>query len=116
MLNMQGNVAEATGDNIFLMANGELTTPPTSEGALPGITRAVVIELAKGLGIPCRQAVTTLYDVYNAEEAFLTGTAAEVIPMVTCDGRKIGDGRPGKITGQVIAAFRAITNSDGVRA
>jgi len=116
MLNMQGNVAEATGDNIFLVANGELTTPPTSEGALPGITRAVVIELAKEMGIPCRQCVTTLYDVYNAEEAFLTGTAAEVIPMVSCDGRRIGGGAPGKITEQVIRAFRAITGKDGVRA
>jgi branched-chain amino acid aminotransferase len=116
MLNMQGNVAEATGDNIFLVANGELTTPPTSEGALPGITRAVVMDLAKEMGIPCRQCVTTLYDVYNAEEAFLTGTAAEVIPMVSCDGRKIGSGKPGQMTGRIIAAFRAITASDGVRA
>jgi branched-chain amino acid aminotransferase len=115
MLNMAGNVAEATGDNIFLVANGELTTPPTSEGALPGITRQVVMELAKDLGISCRQCVTTLYDVYNSDEAFLTGTAAEVIPMVTCDGRNIGNGRPGRITGEIIAAFRAITGKDGVR-
>lgn len=115
MLNMQGNVAEATGDNIFLVTNGELTTPPTSEGALPGITRAVVMELARELGIPCRQCVTTLYDVYNADEAFLTGTAAEVIPMVSCDSRKIGDGQPGVITNRVIAAFREITGTDGVR-
>ncbi len=116
MLNMQGNVAEATGDNIFLVANGELSTPPTSEGALPGITRAVVMEIATELGIRCRQCVTTLYDVYNADEAFLTGTAAEVIPMVMCDGRAIGDGRPGEITGRIIAAFRSITATDGVRA
>jgi branched-chain amino acid aminotransferase len=115
MLNMQGNVAEATGDNIFLVTNGELTTPPTSEGALPGITREVVLNLAKEMGIPCRQCVTTLYDVYNADEAFLTGTAAEVIPMVTCDGRSIGAGKPGKITGDIIAAFRAVTGTDGVR-
>ena len=115
MLNMQGNVAEATGDNLFLVLDGELTTPPTSEGALPGITRAVVMALAKDMGISCRQCVTTLYDVYNADEAFLTGTAAEVIPMVTCDGRKIGDGKPGDITNRIIAAFRAITGSDGVR-
>lgn len=116
MLNMHGNVAEATGDNIFLVANGELTTPPTSEGALPGITRAAVMELAAGLGIPCRERVTTLYDVYNADEAFLTGTAAEVIPMVVCDGRAIGGGRPGPITNGVISAFRTITLTDGVRA
>ena len=73
------------------------------------------MELARELEIPCRQCVTTLYDVYNADEAFLTGTAAEVIPMVTCDSRKIGDGRPGEITNRVIAAFRAITGTDGVR-
>ena len=115
MLNMQGNVAEATGDNIFLVSNGELSTPPTSEGALPGITRAVVMNLAKEMGIPCRQSVTTLYDVYNADEAFLTGTAAEVIPMVTCDGRKIGDGRPGEITCAIIGEFRKLTLTDGVR-
>jgi branched-chain amino acid aminotransferase len=115
MLNMQGNVAEATGDNIFLVSGGEMTTPPTSEGALPGITRAVVMDLAKEMGIPCRQCVTTLYDVYNADEAFLTGTAAEVIPMVTCDGRAIGDGRAGKTTIAIISAFRSITDRDGVR-
>jgi len=114
MLNMQGNVAEATGDNIFLAANGELTTPPTSEGALPGITRAAVMDLAKELGIPCRQCVMTLYDVYNADEAFLTGTAAEVIPMVTCDGRIIGNGKPGEITNRIITAFHAITGTHGV--
>jgi branched-chain amino acid aminotransferase len=73
MLNMQGNVAEATGDNIFLVKNGELVTPPTSEGALPGITRQAVMDLAKDMGLPCRQACMTLYDVYTADEAFLTG-------------------------------------------
>ncbi len=96
MLNMQGNVAEATGDNIFLVKDGELTTPPTSEGALPGITRQAVMDLAKDLGISCRQSVITLYDVYNADEAFLTGTAAEVIPMITCDGRAIGGRQAGQ--------------------
>ena len=115
MLNMQGNVAEATGDNLFLVLNGELTTPPTSEGALPGITRQAVMDLAKDLGYTCRQSITTLYDVYNADEAFLTGTAAEVIPMITCDARAIGDGKPGKITERIIAAFRELTLTDGVR-
>jgi branched-chain amino acid aminotransferase len=116
MLNMQGNVAEATGDNIFLVKNGELVTPPTSEGALPGITRQAVMDLAKDMGLPCRQACMTLYDVYTADEAFLTGTAAEVIPMVTCDQRAIGDGRPGKLTQRIVTAFRALTTVDGVRA
>lgn len=115
MLNMQGNVAEATGDNIFLVKDGELTTPPTSEGALPGITRQAVMDLAKDLGLSCRQSITTLYDVYIADEAFLTGTAAEVIPMITCDRRTIGDGKPGKITERIIAAFRDLTLTDGVR-
>ena len=115
MLNMQGNVAEATGDNIFLVKDGELTTPPTSEGALPGITRQAVMDLAKDLGFSCRQSITTLYDVYNADEAFLTGTAAEVIPMITCDGRNIGDGKPGKITQRIISAFRELVLTDGVR-
>ncbi len=115
MLNMQGNVAEATGDNLFLVTNGELTTPPTSEGALPGITRQAVIDIAKDLGIVCRQSITTLYDVYNADETFLTGTAAEVIPMVTCDGRLIGDGTPGPITARIITEFRKLTLIDGVR-
>jgi branched-chain amino acid aminotransferase len=73
------------------------------------------MNLAKDMGIPCRQSVTTLYDVYNADEAFLTGTAAEVIPMVTCDGRKIGSGKPGEITCKIIAGFRKLTLTDGVR-
>src|SRR5579862_6246815 len=115
MLNMHGNVAEATGDNIFLVRDSELITPPTSEGALPGITRQVVMDLAKDMGLPCRQACITLYDVYNADEAFLTGTAAEVILMTTCDQRVIGDGRPGKLTQRIITAFRALTKVDGVR-
>ena len=114
MLNMNGNVAEATGDNLFLVKNGNLTTPPTSEGALPGITRGSVIDIAAALGIPFRESVTTLYDVYNSDEAFLTGTAAEVIPMVSCDGRAIGNGRPGPITARVIASFRSLTTTDGV--
>ncbi|HLK58861.1 MAG TPA: branched-chain-amino-acid transaminase [Chthonomonadaceae bacterium] len=115
MLNMQGNVAEATGDNIFLVKHGALSTPPTSEGALPGVTRAAVMDLAKEMGLHCRQSVMTLYDVYNADEAFLTGTAAEVIPMVRCDGRTIGQGKPGPITARIIQGFRKLTVHDGVK-
>lgn len=115
MLNMEGNVAEATGDNLFLVQNGELITPPTSQGALPGITRQVVMDIAKESGIPCRQSVVTLYDVYNADETFLTGTAAEVIAMVTCDGRPIGNGKPGRLTMRIIDAFREKTKTAGVR-
>lgn len=113
MLNMEGNVAEATGDNIFLVRGGELLTPPTSQGALPGITRAVVIECAKELGVPFRESLITLYDCYNADEAFLTGTAAEVIPVVRLDGRAIGDGKPGPTTNRLIEAFRGKTRTDG---
>ena len=115
MLNMEGRVAEATGDNIFIITNGNLFTPPTSEGALPGITRRAVIELAKVHNIPFSEGQMTLYDVYNADEAFLTGTAAEVIPMVTCDGRSIGNGKPGAITLRLITEFRKRTLLDGVR-
>ncbi|MEP6756803.1 MAG: branched-chain-amino-acid transaminase [Chthonomonadales bacterium] len=113
MLNMEGRVAEATGDNIFIVRNSALATPPTSEGALPGITRATVMESAAALGIPCTEATMTLYDIYNCDEAFLTGTAAEVIPMVRLDGRPIGDARPGPITLKLIAAFRADTAVNG---
>lgn len=113
MLNMEGRVAEATGDNIFLWRNGELLTPPTSEGALPGITRATVMECAKEMGLPFRECTITLYDCYIAEEAFLTGTAAEVIPIVRLDGREIGDGKPGPVTARLIDAFRARTRTDG---
>ncbi len=114
MLNMEGRVAEASGDNIFLVIRGELLTPPTSEGALPGITRATVIECAHKASIPVREATITLYDCYNCDEAFLTGTAAEVIPMVDLDGRAIGSGKPGPITNSLIADFRALTVTDGV--
>jgi branched-chain amino acid aminotransferase len=116
MLNIQGYVAEATGDNIFLVKDGGLITPPASQGALEGITRGAVMDLAEELGLCCRQSVMTLYDVYTADEAFLTGTAAEVIPMVLCDGRRIGSGRPGPLTARIIESFRAITDQDGVRA
>ncbi len=113
MLNMSGNVAEASGDNLFLVNGGGLITPPVSEGALPGITRATVIACAGELGIPVREAVVTLYDCYNADEAFLTGTAAEVIPMVRLDGRTIANAKPGPVTHKLIDAFRARTKTDG---
>lgn len=113
MLNMEGYVAEATGDNLFLVVNRGLITPPSSQGALPGITRATIMDCAAELGIPCREAVVTLYDCYSADEAFLTGTAAEVIPMVRLDGREIGTGKPGELTHTLIAAFRERTCTDG---
>lgn len=114
MLNLDGYVAEATGDNIFLVNKGALITPPTYVGILEGITRNTVMELAEELAVPCREEVFTLTTVYSAEEVFLTGTGAEVIPVVRVDDRTIGDGRPGPVTRQLIAAFSGLVNSQGV--
>jgi branched-chain amino acid aminotransferase len=114
MLTREGYVGEATGDNIFLVKNGELFTPPASLGILQGITRDTVIALAKLAGIAVHEPLITQYDVYNADELFLTGTAAEVIPAVQVDGRVIGDGKPGPITKKLIAAFREHTKIGGV--
>jgi len=106
MLNPQGLVAEATGDNIFIVTGGELITPPLAAGTLAGITRAVVMRLAREAGIELRQTNISRYDLYTADECFLTGTAAEVIPVTTIDGRTIGTGKPGPISRQLIQAFR----------
>lgn len=113
MLNAEGYVAEATGDNIFIVKEGVLLTPPTYVGILEGITRNAVMDLARKQGIPVEEKVFTLFDVYTADECFLTGTAAEVIPTVKVDGRLIADGKPGKITWELIAAFRELTKVDG---
>jgi branched-chain amino acid aminotransferase len=109
MLNVQGYLAEATGDNVFLIQDGVLRTPHPSCGILNGVTRRTVIALAKEEDIEVREEFLTLYDIYEAQEAFLTGTAAEVIPMVTVAGQAIGDGRPGPITKKLIARFREAT-------
>ena len=115
MLNSEGYVAECTGDNIFIVKNGILYTPPASEGALIGITRDAVIELGKNkLKIPVKEERLTIYNVYTADEAFLTGTAAEIIPVVCADSREIGDGKPGKITAKLIKEFKALTRLTGV--
>ncbi|MBI4549297.1 MAG: branched-chain-amino-acid transaminase [Candidatus Omnitrophica bacterium] len=115
MLNFQGYVAECTGDNIFAMRQGTLVTPPTYLGALKGITRGAIIELARKLKVPFEERILTRHDLFNAEEVFLTGTAAEVIPVVKIDGRKIGEGAPGKSTLKLMRAFHALTKTDGVR-
>jgi branched-chain amino acid aminotransferase len=114
MLNTQGYVAEATGDNVFVIHKGRLLTPPASCGILEGITREVAMELAREEGIPVEERLMTLYDLYNADEAFLTGTAAEMIPMVKLDDRAIGTGKPGPITEHLIRRFRARTQEEGV--
>ena len=116
MLTREGYVGEATGDNIFLVKNGQLLTPPATIGILQGITRDTVIALAEEAGISVFEPIMTQYDVYNADEAFLTGTAAEVIPAVEFDGRLIGDGKPGPMTRQLMAAFREHTRISGVPA
>jgi len=109
MLNHKGEVAEATGDNIFLVRSGVLQTPPLDAGILEGITRDAVIELARSASIEVREMPLTRHDVYIAEECFLTGSAAEVIPVVKIDNRSIGDGKPGPITRDLIARFRKLT-------
>lgn len=113
MLNNEGYVAEATGDNIFLWKNGLLLTPPSWVGILEGITRNTVIQLARGNGITVEERIFTRHDVYSADEVFLTGTAAEVIPVVEVDGRPIADGKVGVVTNRLIKLFREHTKEDG---
>ena len=113
MLNEQGFVSECTGDNIFIIKNGVISTPPIAAGALAGVTRAVVFDLAAEFGIPIREPMMTRYDIFTADECFLTGTAAEVIPAVKLDTRLIGDGKPGPITQRLIGRFRELTASTG---
>ena len=113
MLNEQGFVSECTGDNIFIIKNGVIFTPPIASGALAGVTRSVVFDLAAEFGIPIREPMMTRYDIFTADECFLTGTAAEVIPAVKLDTRLIGDGKPGPITQRLIGRFRELTASTG---
>ena len=108
MLNHKGEVAECTGDNVFVVRSGVLLTPPPDAGILEGITRNAVMELAREAGIDCREATLTRHDLYTADECFLTGTAAEVIPVVDIDGRTIGSGAPGPVTKQLTTAFHAL--------
>jgi branched-chain amino acid aminotransferase len=112
MLNHKGEVAECTGDNIFLVARGRLLTPPTDAGILEGITRDAVMELAREAGITVREIALTRHDVYVADECFLTGSAAEVIPVVKVDERVIGDGRPGPVTRDLATRFHALTRRE----
>lgn len=114
MLNVEGYVAEATGDNIFLVKGGKLITPPAHAGILEGITRETVMDLARESGIVVEETMITLHDVYTCDECFLTGTAAEVIPVVNVDGRIIGSGEPGETTKKLIEAFHALTKVVGV--
>jgi len=110
MYNHQGFVAECTGDNIFVIRDGVVQTPPTAAGLLEGITRDAVIELVNKRGIPFREMNLTRHDLYVADEAFLTGTAAEVIPVTKIDGRPVSAGQPGPITRQLIGDFKNLVN------
>ena len=105
LLNREGYVAECTGDNIFYIKNQVLFTPDTSHGALEGITRNTVLDAAADIGLDAKMKACTVYDLYTADECFLTGTAAELIPVVHIDGRKIGTGKPGDLTADLKRAF-----------
>ena len=109
MLNHKGEVAECTGDNIFIVKHGVLKTPPSDAGILEGITRNAVMDLARAGKIPVQEAALTRHDIFAADECFLTGTAAEVIPVIKCDGRPIGNGKPGPITRQLREKFQQLT-------
>lgn len=113
LLNSEGYVAECTGDNLFIVKDGQLLTPPLSAGALYGITRRVVLDLAVESGIKVGEPNLTRYDLFNADECFLTGTAAEAVPVVKIDGRTIGTGKPGKVTRALVEKFRALTKVSG---
>ncbi|MFQ5963274.1 MAG: branched-chain-amino-acid transaminase [Candidatus Scalinduaceae bacterium] len=111
MLNKDGYVAECTGDNIFIVKDNIVYTPPTYAGILIGITRNVVIDLAKKEGMAVKEEQLTRYDLYVADECFLTGTAAEIIPVVKIDGRNISSGRPGKVTLSLLKKYQELTNN-----
>jgi len=114
MLNSEGLVAECSGDNIFVMKKGVLYPPPIYMGALGGITRDVIMQLAQKLDVPMKEQPLTRYDLFVADEMFLTGTGAEVIPVVNVDGREIGDGKPGKKSRQLLDAFHHETQNTGM--
>jgi branched-chain amino acid aminotransferase len=113
MLNAEGFVAECSGDNLFIVKNGQLFTPPLSAGALYGITRGVVMELAEEEGLAVSEPNLTRYDLFNADECFLTGTGAEIVPVVKIDGRVIGTGKPGPITLKLVTEYHALTKNSG---
>lgn len=115
MLTHEGYVAECTGDNIFMVKDGRLITPPVEIGSLEGITRDAVIGIARDRDMPFHEKLIRMEDIYAADEVFLTGTAAEIIPVVNVDERKIADGKPGRMTLQLLDEFTKLTKRDGVR-
>ncbi|HOV21735.1 MAG TPA: branched-chain-amino-acid transaminase [bacterium] len=114
ILNQDGFVSEGTGENIFIVKGDTLSTPPVSVGTLEGITRDIVMELGKNIGLKVKEDNITRYDIYTCEEMFLTGTAAEIVPVVKVDGRIIGSAKPGKITKKIRDEFINLTQVEGV--
>jgi branched-chain amino acid aminotransferase len=114
MLNAEGYVAECTADNLFVMRQGRLLTPCVAAGALQGVTRDSVLEIAAQAGLEPAEAFLTRYDLYTADECFMTGTGAEIVPVVRIDGRQIGAGAPGPVTAHLRAAFADLCRTDGV--
>lgn len=115
MLDFLGYVAECTGDNIFIVKHNHLYTPPQCMGTLRGITRDTVLEIARKNKIPVHEHVLTRHEVYISDECFLTGTAAEIIPVVKVDGRAIGSGKPGKLTLSLMKKFKELTKKEGIK-
>ena len=115
MLDHLGYVAECTGDNIFLVKGGELYTPPQCMGSLRGITRDTVLAIARKINMPTHEHVVTRHEVYISDECFLTGTAAEIVPVVKVDGRAIGDAKPGKATKAITREFKKLTKTAGLK-
>jgi branched-chain amino acid aminotransferase len=114
ILNQFGYVSECTGENIFIVKGNTLKTPPISAGALEGITRKVVMDIGKSIGLEVKEENLTRYDIYTSDECFLTGTAAEIVPVVSVDRRIIGNGKPGKITMKIRKEFQIIIDLEGV--
>jgi branched-chain amino acid aminotransferase len=114
MLNQEGNVAECTGDNIFIVHDAQVLTPGTADGILEGVTRKVIIQLCQKLSIPCAEKTMQRHDLYIADECFLTGTAAEVIPVTRIDGRVIGKGQPGPVTRKITEAFHLFVRQGSI--
>lgn len=113
MLNSQGFVAECTGDNLFIIKGESMMTPPLEAGALYGITRQTAIDIAESMGLVVTEPNITRYDIFNADECFLTGTAAEVMPVVKLDGRVIGNGKPGPFTRSIVEKYHDLTSTSG---
>ncbi|MGH7199905.1 MAG: aminotransferase class IV, partial [Planctomycetaceae bacterium] len=112
MLNHKGEVAECTGDNVFIVKRGVVKTPPPDAGILQGVTRDAVVRLAREVGLAVEETALIRHDLYAADECFLTGTAAEIVPVVSLDGRPIGDGQPGPVTRQLRERFQVLIRSD----